>query len=379
MHNVDAKPQGGGEIAQAHLDEAARLMTVCNACRYCEGLCAVFPAMEMRRSFSAGDLNYLANLCHNCGACHADCQFTPPHAFAVNVPKTLAEVRNDTYARYAWPRVLAPLFRRNGVTVALAATLSVAAFLFGFALWHDPTVLFGVHAGPGAFHALIPHNTIVVLFGGAFLWAILAIVMGCVAFWRDIGEPGATLRDPLALGGGLRDVATLKYLDGGGPGCMNDSDRPDDRRRIFHHLTLYGFGLCFASTALATLYHYLLGREAPFPWWDPVVVLGTLGGIGLTIGTTGLLIAKGRRDPALLDDGGKGMDVAFILMLLLTAVTGLLLLVLRATPLMGTLLAIHLGVVFGFFITMPYGKFVHGMYRGLALVRYAAEKRRWLP
>jgi citrate/tricarballylate utilization protein len=130
---------------------------------------------------------------------------------------------------------------------------------------------------------------------------------------------------------------------------------------------------------LATLYHYLLGREAPFPWWDPVVVLGTLGGIGLTIGTTGLLIAKGRRDPALLDDGGKGMDVAFILMLLLTAVTGLLLLVLRATPLMGTLLAIHLGVVFGFFITMPYGKFVHGMYRGLALVRYAAEKRRWLP
>ena len=45
-------------------------MTVCNSCRYCEGLCAVFPAMEMRRSFPAGDLNYLANLCHTCGACY---------------------------------------------------------------------------------------------------------------------------------------------------------------------------------------------------------------------------------------------------------------------------------------------------------------------
>ena len=40
-------------------------MRICNACRYCEGLCAVFPAMEMRRNFNAADLNYLANLCHH--------------------------------------------------------------------------------------------------------------------------------------------------------------------------------------------------------------------------------------------------------------------------------------------------------------------------
>ena len=40
------------------LAEADRLMTVCNSCRYCEGLCAVFPAMEMRRAFGDGDLNY---------------------------------------------------------------------------------------------------------------------------------------------------------------------------------------------------------------------------------------------------------------------------------------------------------------------------------
>ena len=65
-------------------------MTVCNSCRYCEGLCAVFPAMEMRRAFSDGDLNYLANLCHSCGACYTDCQFSPPHEFNVNVPQTLA-------------------------------------------------------------------------------------------------------------------------------------------------------------------------------------------------------------------------------------------------------------------------------------------------
>jgi citrate/tricarballylate utilization protein len=364
-------------LMQERLDEAERLMTVCNSCRYCEGLCAVFPAMEMRRSFAAGDLTYLANLCHNCGACNSDCQFAPPHEFSVNVPKTLAELRNDTYACYAWPRALAPLFERNGLAVALAAALSVAGFFLGFALWHDPAVLFGVHGGQGAFYEIMPHNAMAVVFGAAFLWSILAIVMSCIAFWRDIGEPTETLRDRRALGEGLHDAATLKYLDGGGPGCMNESDKPDDRRRIYHHLTFYGFALCFAATSVATLYHYLLGREAPYPLWDLPVVLGTLGGIGLVIGPAGLLAAKWRRDPELMDESRRGMDVAFILMLLLTAATGLLLLVLRATPLMGTTLALHLGFVFGFFLTMPYGKFVHGIYRGLALVRYAAEKRRF--
>lgn len=58
-----------------------------------------------------------------------------------------------------------------------------------------------------------------------------------------------------------------------------------------------------------------------------------------------------------------------------TSLTGLLLLVLRATPAMGLLLALHIGIVFALFITMPYGKFVHGFHRFVALVRYAKERR----
>jgi len=80
-------------IAQA---EAARLMTVCNACRYCEGLCAVFPAMEQRRVFLAGDVDYLANLCHNCGACYHDCQYAPPHELGVNVPVSFESLREES-------------------------------------------------------------------------------------------------------------------------------------------------------------------------------------------------------------------------------------------------------------------------------------------
>jgi citrate/tricarballylate utilization protein len=68
------------------------------------------------------------------------------------------------------------------------------------------------------------------------------------------------------------------------------------------------------------------------------------------------------------------MEAAFLVMLMLLGATGLLLLSLRSTAAMGPLLLLHLGVVFGFFVTMPYGKFVHGIYRYLALVRYAGER-----
>ena len=77
----------------------------------------------------------------------------------------------------------------------------------------------------------------------------------------------------------------------------------------------------------------------------------------------------------LVDEARHGMDVAFIVMLFLTSLTGMVLLVLRETAAMGPLLALHLGVVFSLFVTMPYGKFVHGIYRFAALVRYAMERK----
>jgi len=357
------------------LDEADRLMTVCNSCRYCEGLCAVFPAMEMRRAFSDGDLNYLANLCHACGACYVDCQFSPPHEFNVNVPKTLAVARAESYAAYAWPRALSGLFARNGLVISLVAALSMAAFILGFAVLNDRSVLLGIHTGPGAFYRLMPHNAMAALFGAAFLYMVLALVMGLRAFWRDIGEPIGRRTDGGSIFQAVRDAGKLRYLDGGGVGCNNEDDRPTDRRRLYHHLTFYGFVLCFAATSVATLYHYLLGREAPYAWWDLPVVLGTLGGLGLVGGPVGLLIAKSRRDPALLDEGRYGMDAGFIVMLFLAGASGLAVLFLRDSAAMGPLLALHLGAVFALFITMPYGKFVHGIYRFAALVRYAQERR----
>src|SRR5690348_5825428 len=138
--------------ATSNLQEADRLMTVCNSCRYCEGLCAVFPAMEMRRVFSDGDLNYLANLCHSCGACYYDCQFSPPHEFNVNVPKTLAKVRSESYAAYAWPPACAHMLIRNGIVVSVIAVVGILVFIAGFAMFNDSSSLVRSRSGPGAFY-----------------------------------------------------------------------------------------------------------------------------------------------------------------------------------------------------------------------------------
>ena len=355
--------------------EVSRQMVICNACRYCEGLCAVFPAMERRRTFGPGDVDYLANLCHGCGACYYDCQYAPPHEFAVNVPVALAAAREESYARHATPSAAGALFERNGARIAVLTAVVVALFIVGFAIASDPAALFASGSESGAFYRVMPHSAMALLFGAVFAFALVSMTISILRFGRYVSDGGSP-----ALGGGLRalasaahDAARLRYLNGGGMGCMHESERPSDARRRYHHFTFYGFMLCVASTATGTAAHYLFDWQAPYPWWSPTVVLGTLGGIGLVVGPLGLLRERARRDHALSGRYDGGLASAFLWMLMATSVTGIALLVLRATPAMGLLLAVHLGVVFALFVTMPYGKFVHGLYRTAALVRFSRE------
>lgn len=362
--------------------EIARVMQICNACRYCEGFCAVFPAMTLRLEFTAADTHHLANLCHNCGACLHACQYAPPHEFGVNVPRAMAKVRVETYRDHAWPAAFGRLYHRAGATVAVALA-------FGLSLFLVLVVLIGgglVHEARDAnFYAVFPHNLLVAMFGSVFGFAVTALVIGVVRFWRGLspatGADAATrvaiagARAPAALEATV-DVATLRHLGGGhGEGCNEEDDRFTLARRRFHHLTAYGFLLCFASTSVATLMHYSFGLSAPYAWASPPVILGTLGGIGLTIGPAGLLWLNLRRDPAHGDPEQRPMDRGFVVLLLAVAISGLLLLVLRETRGMPSWLAVHLGTVMALFLTLPYGKFAHGAYRAAALFKAAVERR----
>ena len=93
-------------------------------------------------------------------------------------------------------------------------------------------------------------------------------------------------------------------------------------------------------------------------------------------GPIGLLVLKMRRNGDLSERDQIGMDTAFLVLLALASLTGLLLLILRESSSMGTLLVVHLGIVMGIFLTLPYGKFVHGIYRFGAIAKYALERKR---
>ena len=367
----EARALAVGELPLTRFEaDVGRQLQICNACRYCEGFCAVFPAMTRRLEFGKADIHYLANLCHNCGACLHACQYAPPHEFAVNVPQAMAQVRGQTYADYAWPPALGALYKRNGLTLALALAAGLALFLvlavmMRGALFHEPLA--------GNFYAIFPHNLLVSMFAPIFLFAALALGLGVRRFWREV-SPGVA--SGAAVAEAASDALRLKYLGGGhGEGCNEDSDAWTLWRRRFHHATFYGFMLCFAATCLATVYYYAFNWQAPYGYTSVPVLLGSVGGLGLLAGPAGLLWLNLRRHPMHGDDTQKPMDRGFIALLFFTSLSGLALLAWRDSAAMALLLALHLGVVMALFATLPYGKFAHGVFRCAALLKFAIEKR----
>ena len=363
----------GNPVLSAAETEVARQMQICNACRYCEGFCAVFPAMTRRLEFGKADVHFMANLCHNCGSCLHACQYAPPHEFAVNVPQAMAKVRLQTYADYAWPPALGALYKRNGLTLSVALALGLALFLI--------LILRGgglAQSGAAGSYVMLSHNLMVGLFAPVFLFAVMALGLGVRRFWREItpATSGAALTAPAATEATLA-VLRMKYLDGGhGEGCNNEDDAFTLSRRRAHHLTFYGFMLCFAATVSATVYHYLLGRPAPYDLNSLPKLLGAVGGVSLMLGTIALFWLNRQRHPLHGDAAQKPMDLGFIALLFVTSASGLALWGARGTPALALLLCLHLGAVMALFLTLPYGKFAHGVFRVAALLRHAVEKRR---
>lgn len=356
------------------LAEADRQLTVCNACRYCEGVCPVFPALERRRTFTEGDIVYLANLCHDCRVCFDVCPYSPPHELFVNFPKIMAEVREETYRGYAAPRLLSAAFREGTRTMAIISFAALAIILFAvFATRSDQ--LFQAHAGPGAFYKIIPWMAMFVPAMAMVVYGLAVLRLGLVRFWRDTDGPFAARVAARAFASATSDVLLLRQMRGGGPGCTYPGERQTHRRVVLHQLVFYGLLMTLLSTALATLWQEILGVLPPYPLLHPVVISGTVGGVAQILGCTGLLALKVRSSSVPASTVMRSLDVAFLVALLVVNATGLVLLAARESSAMGLLLAVHLAAVASLFIAMPYGKFVHVIYRYAALVRNRQEER----
>lgn len=342
------------------LQEARRQAEICNACRYCEGYCSVFPALHQKRFFSDGNLTQLANLCHNCRGCYYACQYTAPHEFDLNLPKALAEVRQDSWERFAWPGPLAQLFQKSGVMIAVATVL-------GFAVLFLAMRTLGSADGEG-FYAVLPHNVMVAIFLPTFLFPLVSLGISLRRYWK--ATDGHQVKAAQIVGA-FGSAAKMKNLAGGhGEGCnFEDEDRFSQARRLAHQAVMYGFLLCFASTSSGTILHYVFDMPAPYPLWSVPKLLGVPGGVLMVLGTVELARLMLKADRGLGAPSAWGGEMGFVVLLFLVALSGLLLHALSGTAAMPVLLAIHLGSVLSFFLLTPYTKMAHGFYRLAALAR----------
>jgi citrate/tricarballylate utilization protein len=257
-------------------------------------------------------------------------------------------------------------------------------------------------AAAGSPYRVIAYPALLAAVGLPALWSVLVMAGSAARYWRATGGRGLT--SPRALLSALRQAASLRNLRGGGADCAYPADEPSAARRRLHGLVAWGFACCIGSTVAAAVSQDIAGDPPPYPVLSAPVLLGVIGGAGMVLGCGGLLVlrrAAGRADAGIAGRGsvdessveagsasaGKAdadsrplredpalarRGYALLGGLLLLAVTGLLTLAGRDTLAFGPILAVHLAAVVACFGLAPYTKFMHVIYRFLALVHDSA-------
>jgi len=357
-------PTSNLDAEMSEYDEARRVANICNACRYCEGFCDVFPTMERLIDFDKSEIKFLANVCHDCRECYHACQFAPPHEYAVNIPSVMSKVRVSAYA--ASDDRLGQLIKLFSKTIVCTMIYPLIFILLGYLSQKD---LFweSYDLASGNFYQLMPHENMVVIFGTLGIAVLLIVAARTKSFHNEINKK-KIISTSADIYQSLKDAVSLKNLKSSGQGCTYPKSKQSRIRSNAHHMMAWGFMLCFASTSIGTIYHYFLNLEAPYMYTTLPVILGSSGGVLLLLGCSILLILKLYQDRAPTDSNHDRSSIKFLLLLFLIAFTGLALLILRETVWMGFLLYWHLGLVFSFFLVIPYEKMMHVLFRVVALI-----------
>jgi citrate/tricarballylate utilization protein len=252
------------------------------------------------------------------------------------------------------------------VSAASLAVVAVAAAVLG-----GVEALTTAHTGENSFYNVIPWAAMVIPAMVLAILALIVIVIGGVRFWRQ-GVPQGRPRTLGAWLGAAKDAATLRNMRG--EECSYPGEEHASGRWIYHSLLFFGYVSALVSTTIAAFLGEILQVPPPYPLLSPPVVFGVAGGIGMIVGAAGLLWLKFRTQRDLSHPEMRSLDLALLVMTLAVAGSGMLLLALRDTVMMPTMLVLHLGFVAALFVTAPYGKLVHGVYRYLALVRDRIEQ-----
>ena len=311
-------------------------------------------------------------LCHQCNDCSTRC---PRGARPGDV---LAAVRQQAIRYYAVPGFMAKWVSQIKfipLLLLIPALLLVAAILA-----RDPINAMLNLGEPHGFYAeLYPHWLLIGFFNFFTGLAALLLLIGAVRFWRGmsasahrygLAEPGSGFVGSV--------IATLRSV------LAHDRFTKCQRhvsRRWAHLMIFWGFAALFFVTVWAVCDIYVFpffGIESQYPFnlIHPLKIVGNVGAVALIYGC----IQAIRHRLGGIEEMGRStaFDWVFVWLLLAVGITGVMTEVMRfvAEPAGGTALTnaayaiyfVHLVLVFGLLVYLPYSKFAHIVFHALARV-----------
>jgi quinone-modifying oxidoreductase subunit QmoC len=296
-------------------------------------------------------------LCHQCNDCTIHC---PRDARPGDV---LQVVRGLVVESLAFPRALGRL---------VAGARATWPILFGVPIlfWIALLAAMGRLQPPADFHAyeqIVPHAVLyAVFFPMTGLVALAASISGW-RYWQALGT--ATPRSTSFLSGlwaTMVDISTHSRFGSCGTARF---------RRLGHLLLFWGFVGAAATSGLLIVAIYVQGYELPLPLLHPYKLLGNVSAVALVVGAGILVVTRlTDRDRA---GASTAFDSFFTVVVALVIATGVLVELVRVlTPGLPAVAVasyvLHLGVVTTLFVTFPYSKFAHMLYRTLAMVHEKA-------
>ena len=337
------------------VSEAARQMSICNACRYCEGYCAVWNAIEFKPVLDSGYIKHLANLCHDCRDCYYACPYNEPdHEFKLNIPKALGEVRVETYASYARPKFLKFLIEKPALATILATSAAIAlAVLYA-------SLVFGA----GKFSTLPMVTVIPVSIYKPATMLVYVYTIGIwswegISYWSEIN--GGTHVSGSGLAKGIYDAIFHTNFRGGGTGCKVPEEKNRYFRMAAHSMVMFGFIDALVSISF---YPDIFGVAG---------IAYLLGSLAVSTGAAALIYLHMKERVGSRSQKQSSMDYPFTILLFLAGITGVLVPISTGTVWFNWNFLMHDALIAVVFFLAPYSKFVHPVLRIISLIKYNSD------
>jgi quinone-modifying oxidoreductase, subunit QmoC len=350
----------------------------CYQCGTCSAACdlapdgAPFPRKQMLEiQWGLGD-RLMADpaiwLCHQCNDCTERCPRDAKPGDVMQTARALAVERLSTPASVGklvgkaattWPILI-------GLPILLWVALIGLSTGLGVPAWPDKIE----GAGPG-YHLFIHKWQIYSVMFPTMVLVMLAVYASGKRFWMML-EVGTAQRSGSFISH-LIPVVTEILTHRRFAKC--GTAKP---RRLGHLALFWGFVGATATTTLVAIALYILGNPLPLGLAHPFKLLGNFSALLLLYGCGAL--ALNRMADAKKAGTSTAFDTFFLGIIALVTVSGVLTEVLRllhpadAGNLGGLFYAgcwvyvIHMGAVVSLFLTLPYSKFAHILYRTLAMV-----------